>query len=33
LVYLAEVRIDDVLIRTFKFGSFLNHIPISIRII
>ena len=33
LVYLVEVRSNDVLIRCFKDNQALNHIPTSIRIL
>lgn len=33
LVYLAEVRIDDVLIRIFKDNQIMDHVPTSIRIL
>ena len=33
LVYLVEVRIDDVLIRIFKDNEVMDHVPTSIRLL
>ena len=33
LVYLAEVRSDDILVRAFKDSHVFNHVPTSIRIL